>query len=283
MEAAINIALRRDAGATVLDQPRALGAVGLTAVASPRGTELSRLRQSGSLKLLFPRSGDGLQAVLLNTAGGITGGDAFEIGLRAEAGARVTVSTQAAERAYRAQDGQTGRLSTHISIAEGGRLNWMPQETLLYEGCALRRSLRVDVAPGAAFLMVEPLVFGRAAMGEALHAIRFEDRVDIRLGANLAYADRMLLRGDVAAQLDRPAVAAGARALATLVYVAQDAEARLGAVRALLSGTVAGASLLRPGVLVLRMLAADSHLLRGTLIPVLIELAGTDMPPTWMF
>nr|WP_245398723.1 urease accessory protein UreD [Oceaniglobus trochenteri] len=254
----------------------------MSAKTGPRGTCLAGLRQSGSLKCLFPRADPpNMQAVLVNTAGGITGGDAFSIDLRAEAGTDLTVTTQAAERAYRAQPGQVGQMHSRVCLEEGARLNWLPQETILFDGCALNRTLTVDLAAGASLLLTEPLVFGRTSMGEVLRRGQFSDRIEICSRGRPLYLDRIALEGDIAAHLSRPGVAAGARAMATLVYLADDAAAHLDAVRALLPET-AGASLIRDGLMAIRILAPDSFVLRQSLVPVLNRLNGGTLPRTWM-
>jgi len=243
---------------------------------------LKDLRQSGSLKALFPRtSGPDFQAVLVNTAGGITGGDTVEINACATADSHLTLTTQAAERAYRAQPGQTGHLQTRLEVAAGARVNWLPQETILFQGCALRRTLRVDMQADATFLMVEPLVFGRAAMGETLTDASFTDRIEIHREGQLSYLDRVTLQGDIAAQMARPNIANGAGAMASLVYVAADAGAHLAPLRAMLPDT-AGASLIGDDLLVLRLLAPDSYLVRQTLIPILNRLTDNNLPRCWM-
>ncbi len=240
------------------------------------------MRQAGSLKALFPQGAKpDLQAVLVNTAGGITGGDRFEISARAGPGTRLTLTTQAAERAYRALPGETGELNSRLFVGDGARLDWLPQETILYRDCALRRRLSVELAGDASLLLVEPLVFGRAAMGETLDRARFRDRIEVRRRGELLYLDAMAFEGDVAARLARPAVADGAAALASLIYVAPDAEAHLAPLRDMLPMT-GGASLIGEDVLVLRLLAADSHLLRRTLVPILNRLTGDTLPRPWM-
>lgn len=263
-------------------QPRARGAVALAVKPGGGRSRIDGLRQAGSLKCLFPRAdGAGLEAVLVNTAGGITGGDRFDIDAAAGPDTALTLTTQAAERAYRAAPGETGRLTTRLTVAAGARLNWLPQETILFDGSALERSLAVELAPGAEALICEPLVFGRLAMGEAVRAARFRDRVEItRAGAPL-YLDAVDLAGDLAAHLDRPHVAAGARAMAALVFVSPTAEARLGALRAWLPPS-AGASLIGDDVLALRLLADDSHALRQSLVPVLTSLLPETLPRCWM-
>lgn len=243
---------------------------------------LNRLGQAGSSKCLFPRGAPGgMDVVLLNTAGGVTGGDCFSITLNAAAGTTLTCTTQAFERAYRAQPGETGTIDTQLNIEAGARIHWLPQETILFEGSALRRRLRIDMAHGASLLMVEPLIFGRAAMGEVLGDVSFNDRIEIYRDQKPLYLDALNLSGDVTAHLNAPFVGDGAGAMASLVYVAADAEAHLDAIRALLPET-AGASLIRDDVLVLRLLAQDSFALRQTLIPVLHRLNNDTLPRCWM-
>jgi len=263
-------------------QPRAIGAVRVSAKPGAPTDRISSLRMSGSLKLLFPRTATrALEAVLVNTAGGITGGDRFGIEAAVEPGAALSLTTQAAERAYRANGATPGRLSTRLEVAAGGRIAWLPQETILFEGAFLRRTLTVELAPEARFLMVEPVVFGRAAMGEELHAARFHDRVEIRRAGAPLWLDALRLEGDIAAKLDRPALAGGARAMASLVYVAPDAEVWLDRLRALLPVT-GGASLVRDGLIAARFLATDAWELRKTLVPALKLLNDNTIPKPWM-
>jgi len=263
-------------------QPRARGAVAVSAKPSDRGAVLDRLRQSGSLKCLFPRRrGTALEGVLVNTAGGITGGDAFQVEAQVGPESALTLTTQAAERAYRAQPGETGHLRTRISVATGAQLNWLPQETILFQNCALSRQLEIDLAPGASALVVEPLIFGRTAMGETVTEGRFVDRITLRRNARPLYLDAMRFDGDMQAQLDRPYVAAGARAIASLIYVAPDAQSHLTPLRTMLPDR-AGASLIGDDLLVLRLLAGDGHDLRQSLLPILNRLTGDTLPRCWM-
>lgn len=265
---------------TSLDQPRAIGTAMVTSKSRAGSSHIDGLRQSGALKLLFPRNPGPLEAILINTAGGITGGDDFKVDATAGAGSELTLTTQAAERAYRAQQGQVGRLATNLSVAENARLDWLPQETILYDGCALQRSLDVVLAPSARFLMVEPVLFGRRAMGEHVHDILFNDQISIRQGGDVLYRDGVSLQGDVAAMLDRPAIAGGARAMASIVMIAPDAEGHIRPLRDMLSAT-GGVSLLRPGVLVARLLAADGFDLRRHLVPILDRLTQNNLPQSW--
>lgn len=229
------------------------------------------------MKLLFPRRAT-TEAVMVNTAGGITGGDRFDIEAHVDAETALTLTTQACERAYAAQPGPAGVLSVRLRV--DGTLNWLPQETLLFDKCNFARVMTVDLAPNARFLLGESICFGRLARGERLLDARFRDRVVIRRAGHLIYRDGVDLSGNVNAILDRPAVANGARAMASVVLAAPGAGAVVQNLRAMLPDR-AGASTLGPDLLVLRLLAPDGFDLRKTLIPVLKYLAGQDLPAVW--
>ncbi len=262
--------------------PRARGTLDLCVQAGGGLSRLERLHQSGSFRCLFPRSAQGaFEAVLVNTAGGITGGDRFDTNVVARRGSTLTLTTQAAERAYRSAHPAAGRMTTRIRVESGARVNWLPQETILFDGCRYERSLRIDLEGDARALVVEPLVFGRVAMGETLDDIRFCDRIDLRRNGAPLYLDAMTLAGNAHRHLARPHIAAGARAMASLVYAAPDAEARLTPLRKMLPAE-GGASLLRENLLVLRLLAPDSFELRKHLIPILEHLNTTPLPKCWM-
>lgn len=260
--------------------PRSQGALTLTVKRAGQGTGLDRFRTSGAMKALFPRPrAGGIEAILINTSGGLTGGDRIEVEAQAGAGSSLTLTTQAAERAYRAAAGEA-RVTTRLAAENGAELMWLPQELILFEGSALNRSLDVELALDARFLMAEAVVFGRAAMGEQLRSIRLRDRVQITRGGVPAYRDGVDLSGDALLHMTRRATGAGAGAMASLVYAAPDAEAQLGALRRHLPAT-GGASLLGPDLLVARILAADSFALRQALVPALDRLSRNRLPASW--
>nr|WP_102897981.1 urease accessory protein UreD [Phaeobacter piscinae] len=262
--------------------PRAVGDVSVSAKRRGSASVLAGLRQVGSLKLLFPRTDDAaLQGVVVNTAGGVTGGDQLNLHATARVGTSLTLTTQAAERAYRAQPGETGLIRNTVSVAPQANLAWLPQETILFQGCSLDRSLTVDLNAESRLLLCETLVFGRAAMGEKLTKARLNDRIDIRRAGHPLFLDTIHLHGDVAAHLANPTIAGGAGAMATLAYVAPDAEGRLAPLRAQL-GPTAGASIIGDDLLILRALAPDSFALRQLLLPILSDLHGAPLPRPWM-
>ncbi|MEL6450706.1 MAG: urease accessory protein UreD [Pseudomonadota bacterium] len=261
-------------------QPRANGAVRLSSKRGAGGSVIDGLFQKGAAKVVFPRSAIGLTGVLLNTSGGVTGGDRFEYEAAAGPGTHLTLTTQACERAYRAQPGEEGRVETRLTVGRDATLWWLPQETLVFDGCALRRRLHCEVAPGGRALIVEPLCLGRVAMGEARVTGMMSDSLTVtRNGAPLV-RDAWRLRGDMTAQMARAAVGGGAGAMVTLTYVTPEAAALLAPVRALLPSS-GGASLLAADVLALRMLAPSGYHLRRHLLPILDHLTQGHLPLCW--
>ncbi len=259
--------------------PRAVGVARLAAKRRDARSVVSRYRSSGALKLLFANRAPQLEAIVINTAGGLTGGDRIELNAQVEDGAHLVLTTQAAERAYCAASGEA-RMSARIDVGPGGQLSWLPQELILYDGACLNRRLTIALAQDARLLMVEPVIFGRHAMGEVLQRCRFRDRIEVMRDGAPLYLDGVDLSGDLCVRLRRAAIAGGAGAMASLLYVAPDAEAQLAPLRGGLPAT-AGASLLAPDVLSVRLVAADGFDLRATLLPVLDRLSRNTLPASW--
>jgi urease accessory protein len=262
---------------------RARGRAEVAVIARDGRSRLARLHQSGSGKAMLPRvDGPVPEAVLLNTAGGMTGGDRFAWSLAAGEGAALTATTQAAERIYRAAGGEA-RVETRLTAGPGARLHWLPQETILFDGAHLRRSLAIDMAEDAEVLALESIVLGRLAMGETLGRGYLNDQWRIRRGGRLVYADALRFEGDLARVFAGRATLAGARALATLVLAAPDAGDRLEPARRLLRSTegVEAAASAWNGLLVLRFAAAEGARLRAALVPFLQAFRGTALPRVW--
>ncbi|WP_338023376.1 urease accessory protein UreD [Aquabacter spiritensis] len=252
-------------------------------VAAARGrTHLVGLSESGALRARLPRvEGSGLEAVLVNTAGGVACGDVFSIAAEAGEGASLTIATPAAEKVYRS-DGAMAEVTVRLTVGAGGNLHWLPQETILFDQARLTRRYAVDLSSAARFLSFEAVMFGRAARGEAMVSGHLSDHWRIRRDGDLVFADAFRLSGSVAALLARPTVAAGRGALATCLYVAPDAEARLEEARALLNDarSECGASAWN-GLLAVRWLAQDIETLRRDAGSFLIRFRGTPLPRVW--
>lgn len=259
--------------------PRAQGALRLAAKRRGRETVIKELRQEGSLKALFPRvRGDALDAVFLNTAGGLTGGDRMDIRVAAGEGAHVVMSSQAAERAYRAHPGQIAKSTVSLDVAAGGRVDWVPQETILFQCAALARSTTVHLQADATALLVEPVIFGRTAMGEVVHDVHLTDQWRVYRDDRLIFADAIRLIGDADELLARKAIAAGAGAMATILLAGSQAAACAALIDLPDSS---GASLIADDLLLVRLLATDGFTLRQQMIPVIEALSTAPLPRVW--
>src|SRR6266581_4090298 len=182
-------------------------------------TRRRHLHESGSLRVRFPSpEADGLSAVFVNTAGGVAGGDRFDIDITAGEGARLTLTTAAAEKVYRAP-GEAAQLSISLKAASGAHLGWLPQETILFDRARISRRIDIDLAENASLLLCEIVVFGRIAMGERMRHGEFVDRWRMRRGGRLIFAETVRLDGDIGAKLAKPAIAKGGTAVATALMV----------------------------------------------------------------
>jgi urease accessory protein len=256
---------------------RASGLGAITAFQANGRSRLSILHQEGCAKIRLPNTHDhSLQAVLINTAGGLTGGDDVRWEAEAGPGTALVLTTQACERVYRSL-GTDAEVAITLRAGPGARLDWLPQETILFEHARLRRRLEVDLAPDATFCALEAVILGREAMGESARNAVLRDDWRIRRNGKLIHAEATRLGGD---DLERDALSLldGAGAFATVLYIGADADRRLEPVRALLSGH-SGASLVGER-LIARALAPSGLALRRILGPVVATLAGS-LPRLW--
>lgn len=281
------------AAATIPVERRGQGRIMVEAQTLEGRTVRGRIEEEGFARVRFPRSGRrgrSLEAVMINTGGGLAGGDRAQTCLHAGRDAQLVVTTQAAEKIYRS-DGAVSRIEVELTAEPGATLDWMPQATIVFDGARIDRSIAADIAPDARLLLVEPVVLGRTAHGERLSHGQFHDSWRIRRGGRLVYADGMQLDGDIAATLDRRATAGGWAAFATLLLVSPDAEGRLEAVRGVLGlsseppdalpeGLDAGASAW-DGMLSVRLLARDGAPLDSAIRRVLAALGVGEIPRIW--
>jgi urease accessory protein len=247
-------------------------------------SRVHRLYQEGAAKIRMPEvHDDPLEAILINTAGGLTGGDRIAWEIEAAAGATVTATTQACEKLYRSRSGGA-QIDVRLSVASGGSIAWLPQETIVYDGSSLHRRLEADLAEGARALMVEATLFGRRAMGETVTRALFRDRWRVRCNGGLVHAEEFSVGPDVAATLSRPAATRGSLAVATVLLVAPDAETLLSEARAIV-GEDGGASfwtVAGTGKLLARLQAEDGYNLRKRLAPLVGLLNGkAGLPKIW--
>jgi urease accessory protein len=277
----------------MLQRVRGEARLGMTAAPAGGAPRLTELVQQGSAKLFLPRVHAARpEAVFLNTAGGLTGGDRLSFAVTLGTGVAAVATTQTAERAY-AAGGQPARMSVELSLGAGAALDWLPQETILFENACLQRVSRVDMAGDAWLVWAEMLVLGRAAMGEQLRQAELKDRREIRRAGRLALCEPVRLDASVLQGWPggRPALIGGARAFATVVAMAPGAEDALAPLRAALAaatdaagpaaGAVAAASAW-DGRCVARVAAADALPLRRAVAAALTVLRqGAPLPRVW--
>lgn len=275
-------------GATALDLERARGAVALEVVVDAGGrNRIAGLAQSGCGRLLFPSvaATAPFEAVVVNTGGGLTGGDRFRTRIVAGPGTRLVATTQACEKIYRSA-GPEAMVETSLVLQGSARLDWLPQETILFDRSALSRRLDVAMDEDATLLVVEALLLGRRASGESLRQVSFRDSWRIRRGGRLVLAEELALQGDVARTIDAPATLCGACAAATVLLVDREAGARLDDARRLVVEPLTSNRAIEIGIstfdglCVARMIAQDGALLRTALVPLLKALGG-EVPRVW--
>lgn len=248
--------------------------------AADGGARLVQLHQSGSAKAMLPRvHGTPPEVVFLNTAGGLTGGDRMQFSVDLAEGARATATTQTAERAY-ASSGGEAQLNVDLQVGAGASLDWLPQETILFENSALRRRTTINLAGDARLLMVEMVVLGRVAMGEELHQIEFNDLRHVTRDGKPVLIEPLQIGAPNLSQRDAPAGLNGARAFATLALVAPGAEDAVAPLRDVLAGTGAAVSGW-DGKCVARFIGTDPAPVRKALARAIIHLRGGSLPRVW--
>jgi urease accessory protein len=261
---------------------RAAGGITLTVRASGGVTRRARLREDGSLRARCPGPASGeLEAVIVNTAGGVAGGDRLTLDVTVEPGAKLLITTAAAEKIYRSLEA-SATIDVKLCVSAGSSLAWLPQETILFDRARLTRAIDVDLAEDARLLLAEAVIFGRSGMGEAVDDGFLFDHWRLRRGGRLIHAEGMRLDGAIARKLALPAVGNGSIAVATILLVPGD-EGTTACVRALddqLRGEV-GVSAWN-GLAVVRLCAADGQTLRHDLLAVLAAVRVAPLPRLWL-
>ena len=271
-----------NAASAIFAANRAQGSVTFDVHLVEAVTRRRHLHESGSLRVRFPSpEAEGLSAVFVNTAGGVAGGDRFDIDIAAGEGARLTLTTAAAEKIYRAES-SPAQLNISLKAAAGAHLGWLPQETILFDRARVSRRIEIDLTESASLLLCEIVVFGRAAMGERMLQGEFIDRWRIRRGGRLVFAETIRLDGDIGAKLAQPAIAKGGVAIGTALIVPGD-EALVENIRALSEtfGGEVGISAWN-GFAMARFCAQDAARLRADMMAVLGRASGSALPRLWL-
>jgi len=266
---------------------RATGTIALSVVSTGARTRRERVYEDGSLRVRFPNAApESLEAVIVNTGGGMTGGDRFTIELVVGDGASLIAGTAAAEKVYRST-GPDAEMAVRLELGAGARLAWLPQETIMFDEARLSRRIDIDLGPGASLLMAEAVVLGRTAMGETVDNGLFADRWHVRREGRLVFADGVRFDGAIASNLAQPAVTAGGIAIATLL-IAPGGDEDLALLRSVCnsieiykeSEVEAGVSTWNE-VLIVRLCSKNSAALRYGLISFLAALRQ-DIPRLWL-
>ncbi len=228
-----------------------------------------------------------MEAILINTSGGLTGGDVIEWSVAAADSTRLSVTTQANEKIYKAAS-DTASVSTDITVGDNASVHWLPQETILFDQASLTRRLDVDLAESAEFLAVEAVLLGRKAMGEAVDRGFFRDRWRVRRNGRLIHAEEMRFAGEIERMAEAAAVLSGQVAFATLFYTGPLGDSLLPRLRDCLAGTTGGASSWTGGAshwngkLIARIAAPTGFDLRKILTPAISVLRnGAPVPKVW--
>jgi len=263
---------------------RARGKGGIATQQRDGATRLATLYQDGCAKIRLPNTHSAaLEAVLINTAGGLTGGDRMQWSADIAAGGRMVLTTQACERIYRSIGGAAG-VETRLDIGPDAHLDWLPQETILFAASRLDRRIEIDLGQGASLTAVEAILLGRDAMGEVALDARLRDHWRVRRHGRLIHAEATTL-GGTAAERDGLSLLAGRRALATILHVAPSADqcaATFARLRKLLPADNGIAASANGERLVIRALAQTGLALRRLIVPILADLTDAgSLPRLW--
>jgi len=262
---------------------RAVGRTSLTVAATDAGTIRTRVHEAGSLRVRFPNGQvDGtLEAVVVNTAGGMTGGDRFDFDIEVGTKAKLTVTSAAAEKIYRSL-GPLTEIAVKLRVGHGGKLIWLPQQTILFDRIRLQRTIDVTMAPDASLLLSEATIFGRGAMGESVHQGHFFDRRHVRVDGKLVFAETTGLDGNIARRLAQRAVTRGGVAIASVlkIPVSDEDAAAVRSIQDRCMGEV-GVSIWN-GFALARLVAPDGGTLHHDLGDVLKGFGVHPLPRLWL-
>lgn len=270
---------------------RASGTVKLSFKNREARTVLDDLFQQGCAKVRLPNviPGHPPDAVLINTSGGLTDGDVLETHIRWGARTHARIAGQAAERIYQARSSaRAARISTHLHVEGGALAEWLPQETIFFEGGSLHRTTTIDLEDSGRLLACEAVVFGRTARGETLTTGQIYEHWRVSVEGRLVWTDAWRIDPLSQEHLNKAAIAGGARALATILYVGEDSAALIDAARAALEKTpcFSGATCMN-SVFLVRLAAKDGAVLRTGLMRTIEGLqrvipgCASGLPRVW--
>ena len=178
---------------------------------------VARFAHDGPLRILqslYPEGGGICHNVLVHPPGGLVGGDTLELTATVGPGAHGLVTTPGATRFYRST-GERALQRTHLTLAEGARLEWLPLEALCYNACNAENHLTLNLAPGAECMGWDVTALGLPHAGQPFETGRFVQHIEA--------PGRWLERGVINAAdhrlLESPQGLAGHRCMASLFFV----------------------------------------------------------------
>jgi urease accessory protein len=259
------------------DLQRSEGFARLILAGSAQGTRIVDMFQRSPIRIMFPgiRGAPVEEAVVVNTAGGIAGGDRLEFAVTALADASFTITSQAAERVYRALN-EPALIETRLKICKTAKLAWLPQETIVFNGGRIRRNTQIEISAGAELLALEWLVLGRAAHGEEIVGGEIADGWQVRLDGRLIWADRFRATDDVFSRLRSRALLADFKAIGTLIYFGPDPTAQVQFLRDLAPQLQCHCfTTVVSGLVIARLAARDAAELKAGLREILLQFERT--------
>jgi len=242
------------------DLQRADGCGRIVLRGSENGTCIEDIFEHSPIRIMFPRTGDcGVEeAVIINTGGGVAGGDRLECSVSALPGTSIAVTSQAAEKVYRALN-EPARVTTRLKARESARLAWLPQETIVFNSARLRRTTEIELTSGTELLALEWLVLGRAAHGEIVIGGNIIDSWQVKKDGRLIWADTFRVSDETFPHLNRKALLSNCSAIATLVYFGPYLDKRLDFLREMIPSLGSNcAATLVSGLIVVRFAAKES-------------------------
>ena len=212
---------------------RAKGKLKISFMNSNDETSIHDLYQSGALKVLIPKSKSKYaEAVLINTGGGIVGGDNLSIEVEAAKKTNTWITTQASEKVYKSSSEQS-ILNTKVTLEDNSTLFWCPKETILFHNSKLIRNLDFDIKTSSKLLIIENIVFGRLASGELNADCFFSDHWRIKRDEKLIFAENFLFEDKKT--MYRKTNLGNYRSLLNIMYLSKDSKNFLNKMRNIIS------------------------------------------------
>jgi len=260
------------------DLQRADGFGRIVLSGSENGTRIEDVFERSPIRIMFPRTEHRRveEAVIINTGGGVAGGDRLECSVAALSGASIAVTSQAAEKVYRALH-EPARVVTRLKAWESAKLAWLPHETIVFNGARFQRTTEIELFSGAELLALEWLVLGRAAHGEVVVGGSITESWRVKKDGRLIWADTFRITDEIFPHLKRKALLSNCNAIATLICFGTYLDKRLDFLREIIPSLGCNcAATLVSGLIVVRFAAKESSDLK-LVLRSLLERFGPEL------